>query len=200
VPPLHRKPFIDQLHTLQFALQQNNIPVFSYCSEFFDAYARGRSVIQGQIAINYVHQGYLYAALKQYAKLQPQTAGAADTASQIAQTVQAQKALQKQPSNEQSRALQKVAAERLTQLLRSASADDVQRAQSLLRSNSANYDPYTNPLYQHQVFDIRLEIGDGPYKTVRLLESVKLGANEQIIDQSGQTLGEAYEFTARRLR
>ncbi len=76
----------------------------------------------------------------------------------------------------------------------------MQRAQSLLRSNSADYDPYTNPLYQHQVFDVRLEIGDGPYKTVRLLESVKLGANEQIIDQSGQTLGEAYGFTARRLR
>ena len=45
----------------------------------------------------------------------------------------------------------------------------MQRAQSLLRSNAADYDPYTKPLYRHQVC---------PYKTVRLLESVKLGVNE----------------------
>jgi hypothetical protein len=47
---------------------------------------------------------------------------------------------------------------------------------------------------------MRIEIGDGPQLTVRLLEDVKLGANEQIFDQSGQVIGESYGFTARRLR
>jgi len=101
------------------------------------------------------------------------------------------------PANQE---LSNLAAQKLTDLLRASSPADIQKAQSLLRAAGAPYNPYSNPLYAHQVFDMRLEIGDGPQRTVRLFESVKLGANEQILDQSGQVLGESYGFTARRLR
>ena len=69
-----------------------------------------------------------------------------------------------------------------------------------MSATNTPYNPYNNPLYEHMVFDMRIEIGDGPQLTVRLLEDVKLGANEQIFDQSGQVIGESYGFTARRLR
>jgi hypothetical protein len=48
---------------------------------------------------------------------------------------------------------------------------------------------------------MRLEIGDGPYKSVRLLEKCKLGVNEILVHaQSGEPLVESYTFTARRAR
>ena len=193
--------FIDQMNTLQYALQQNNVTVFGYCSEFVDAYARGRSLVQGQIVLNYVHQGYLYAALKQYAKLgQPASASAPDTGTAIAKVTEKSRAIAAQGPSPANQELSNLAAQKLTDLLRASSPADIQKAQSLLRAAGAPYNPYSNPLYAHQVFDMRLEIGDGPQRTVRLFESVELGANEQILDQSGQVLGESYGFTARRLR
>jgi hypothetical protein len=194
--------FIDQMQTLQFALQQNNVPVFGYCSEFVDAYARGRSLVQGQLVLNYVHQGYLYAALKQYAKLSnPSTTGnAADVGTQVAAVVQKSQTLSVQSPTAANQALTALAAQKLSDLLSASTPADIQKAQALLRAGNAPYNPYANPLYAHQVFDLRLEIGDGEQLTVRLLEGVKLGANEQILDQSGQVIGEAYGFTARRLR
>jgi hypothetical protein len=183
--------FIDQLHTIQYALQQNNVPLFGYCSEFPDAYGRGRSIIQGQIVVNYVHQGYLYSALRNYERMLTAKA-VASTGSQLAKTIKAS-------TRATSADLQAQVAARLTDLLRSATPEEVQQAQDLLRPPAAA-DPYTNPLYRHTAFDMRLEIGDGPYRSIRLLEKVKLGVNEQICDQSGQVILESYAFMARRLR
>ena len=44
-------------------LQANLIPKFGYCSWKFDDIARGKSLVQGQLAINYVSSGYLILAL-----------------------------------------------------------------------------------------------------------------------------------------
>ena len=194
--------FIDQMHTIQFALQQNNIPVFGYCSEFVDAYSRGRSLVQGQLVINYVHSGYLYAALKQYAKLSnPSISGvAADLGTQIATVMQKSQALTVQSPSASNQALSSLAAQKLSDLFSASSPSDIQKAKLVMNAGNAPYNPYSNALYAHQVFDMRLEIGDGAQLTVRLLEGVKLGANEQILDQSGQVIGDAYGFTARRLR
>jgi len=51
--------FIDELVNLQFAYQGNRIPMFGYCSRSADAFGTGRLLVQGQIAINFVTEGYL---------------------------------------------------------------------------------------------------------------------------------------------
>ena len=131
--------FIDQMNTLQYALQQNNVTVFGYCSEFVDAYARGRSLVQGQIVLNYVHQGYLYAALKQYAKLwnPPSTSGTPDTGTAIAAVAQKSQTISEQSPTAANQELSTLAAQKLTELLRASSPADIQKAQSLLRAANA---------------------------------------------------------------
>jgi hypothetical protein len=44
-------------------LQANLIPKFGYCSFKFDDVAQGKSLVQGQLAINFVSPGYLIGAL-----------------------------------------------------------------------------------------------------------------------------------------
>jgi hypothetical protein len=195
--------FIDQMHTLQYALQQNNIPVFGYCSEFADAYARGRSLVQGQLVLNYVHQGYLGAALKQYAKLSRSASASGSppsTGAVIAGVLGKISDISQQGTSSANQELGGLAQQKLTDLLAGSAPGDIDDAKSAMSATNTPYNPYNNPLYEHMVFDMRIEIGDGPQLTVRLLEDVKLGANEQIFDQSGQVIGESYGFTARRLR
>jgi hypothetical protein len=195
--------FIDQMHTLQYALQQNNIPVFGYCSEFADAYARGRSLVQGQLVLNYVHQGYLRAALKQYAKLSRSASASGSppsTGAAIAGVLGKISDISQQGTSSANQELGGLAQEKLTDLLAGSAPGDIDDAKSAMSATNTPYTPYNNPLYEHMVFDMRIEIGDGPQLTVRLLEDVKLGANEQIFDQSGQVIGESYGFIARRLR
>jgi hypothetical protein len=47
----------------QLILQDNKIPVYSYSGRYFAAIGQGRSLVQGQIAINFISEGYLYAVL-----------------------------------------------------------------------------------------------------------------------------------------
>jgi hypothetical protein len=191
--------FIDELVTVQYALQQNTVPVYGYCSQFADAWGRGRSLVQGQIVVNYVHQGYLYAALANMKKYDPATSNLdIDTlALEISRTKQASVNPRLGPLvNEQAK-------QQLAGLLLKATPDDIQRANSFLRSSkTSGTDPYVmNPLYLDKVFDMRIVIGDSPYQSVRMLEGAKLTGNEQIVDaRSGDVLGESYSFIARRLR
>lgn len=190
--------FIDELVTLQYALQTNRVPVYGYCSQFADAWGRGRSIVQGQIVVNYVHQGYLYAAVAK-----AKTGAVSDPAEintlalQIARTTQASiNPKLGQMVNDQAKT-------QLKGLLAKATPDDIQIANSYLRSaKTAGQDPYkVNPLYLEKAFDMRLVIGDGAYQSIRMLEAVELTGDEQIVDaRSGEVLAESYSFLARRLR
>ena len=51
--------FIDEFHHIMWELQANLIPKFGYCSFKFDDVAQGKSLVQGQLAINFVSPGYL---------------------------------------------------------------------------------------------------------------------------------------------
>ena len=55
--------FIDEFHHIMWELQANLIPKFGYCSFKFDDVAQGKSLVQGQLAINFVSPGYLIGAL-----------------------------------------------------------------------------------------------------------------------------------------
>jgi hypothetical protein len=58
--------FIDELEAVQFVLQDNKIPVYPYMGRYFAAIGQGRSLVQGQININFISEGYLYAVLDNY--------------------------------------------------------------------------------------------------------------------------------------
>ena len=51
--------FIDEFNFIHWDLQANLIPKYGYCSEKFDDIAQGKSLIQGQLGINFVSPGYL---------------------------------------------------------------------------------------------------------------------------------------------
>lgn len=55
--------FIDEFHHIQWELLYNLIPKYGYCSSKFDDVANGKSLIQGQMGINFVSPGYLIGAL-----------------------------------------------------------------------------------------------------------------------------------------
>src|SRR5665213_855185 len=58
--------FIDEVNTLQYALQDNAIPIYGYASRYVDAYGQGRSLVQGQLTLNFVTEGYLYTVMNEY--------------------------------------------------------------------------------------------------------------------------------------
>jgi len=64
--------FIDELNSLQFTYQGNRFPMFGYCSRSADAFGTGRLLVQGQLAINFVTEGYLYTVLKEFSKINTQ--------------------------------------------------------------------------------------------------------------------------------
>jgi len=71
-------------------LQANLIPKFGYCSQKFDDVAFGKSLVQGQLAINFVTSGYLIGALY---GLKAANTGSA-TASSSSATASAQQQMQ----------------------------------------------------------------------------------------------------------
>lgn len=55
--------WIDECVGVQIQANQSMIPVYGYGSRFFDMIAKGKVLIQGVFEINFVDEGYLYAAL-----------------------------------------------------------------------------------------------------------------------------------------
>jgi hypothetical protein len=49
---------------LSVSISENKRPIYGYASRHFNAVARGNVLVQGQLLINYIHQDYLYHAIK----------------------------------------------------------------------------------------------------------------------------------------
>ena len=60
--------FVDELNLCQWTGSQNRIPVYGYRSNKFDAVGRGRSLVQGQLAVNFISEGYMYILLQEFNK------------------------------------------------------------------------------------------------------------------------------------
>lgn len=156
--------FIDELQSIRWLVQASVVPVFGYCSQFPDAFARGRSQVQGELVINYVHPGYLLAAVRRYGSRSGP-----------------------------------VRAENLGGLFLEADFGRLEQ-ERLIRRGSRREPVPANPLYLHKPFDMRLEIGDGPWRGSRFLERCMLISNEIVVAPDGQPIAEAYGFVARRAR
>jgi hypothetical protein len=189
--------FIDELNTVQFAYQGNRVPIYGYCSEDMDAVGSGRRLVQGQILINFLSEGYLYTVLNEYQRMM---------------------AVQKDPTDSRKADAEYLAS--LTQRLedRGAGAADeneismIQDEMTRLSSNPQTVDDAhiilvnkttlkttRNAIALKIPFTIVMELTGGGRTVTRTLEDCVLTSNEQIYDQSGQTLLDAYGFIARRL-
>ena len=49
---------------LSISVQESKRPIYGYSSRHFDSVASGQVLVQGQLAVNYVHQDYLYHAIR----------------------------------------------------------------------------------------------------------------------------------------
>lgn len=49
---------------LSLSIQESKRPIYGYSSRHFDAVASGQVLVQGQLIINYVHQDYLFHAIR----------------------------------------------------------------------------------------------------------------------------------------
>lgn len=47
-----------------YSIQESKAPIYGYSSRWFDAVARGQVIVRGSIVVNYVHQDYLYHAIR----------------------------------------------------------------------------------------------------------------------------------------
>jgi len=192
--------FIDELQAIQYSAPNNIIPVHGYASRFADAWADGKSLIQGQLILNYVSETYMYTVLANYRRFlvsQSVPSAAADATSQSAQqlgnALKARKYLLASSEDADTTAIDST-----IQTLVQDPATVQQHKQNQQGRGPGSI--YINAIYQPIAFDIRVEIGSGSSRTYRQLEKCRLTGNDQIIDQSGNVIADVYSFLARRLR
>lgn len=208
--------FIDELNTVQFTYQQNRVPVFGYASQEVDAYGNGRRLVHGQILLNFVSEGYLFTVLAEYQRLMAQQRVRDD---QVAANKAQIEALREYMAGLLAGAKRSgspdppehVIAE--TAVLQAEIAQTLATIEQLAQETPAALDRTDtrltsgkklttdkNALAVKTRFDIELTLEGGGRKVTRKLEDCVLVSNEQVYDQSGTTLLDAYGFVARRLR
>jgi hypothetical protein len=203
--------FIDELNGLQFALQDNKIPVFGYASRYYDSISQGKSLVQGQFTINFISEGYLVTVLKEYiAKI---------NTPDVSTIVQQQQArlltLTNQLSNPNGSdpgwtpSMIQSAKNEISKLAASlgpaalANANGGISANVRLQNDSILGLPggdYPNAVYQDTSFDIVINYSGAGRVITRRLEDCHLISNESIMDHSGTPILDSYGFIARRLR
>jgi hypothetical protein len=207
------KLFIDELSNLQFALQDNQIPIYGYASRFYDAVAQGKSLVQGQFTINFISEGYLVMALRKYAS----TIDSDTTA--INSVVQQQQArlltLTNQLSNPNGKdpnwtpAMIKAAKAEINKLAAALGPAALANAKAGIAANVRLQNDsilglpggdYTNAIYEDTPFDIIIQYSGAGRVITRRLEDCHLISNESIMDHSGVSILDSYGFIARRLR
>src|SRR5208337_853391 len=209
--------FIDELNSIQYALQDNAVPIYGYASRYIDAYAQGRSLVQGQFTINFVTEGYLYTVMQEYQRFLQNTQNTQALVNSPAQqtiiTILGKMAardslLQQANNNLNDTGSAKQAANLQIQInaLRAGLTPEQMQtlATNITQQNTSFSDVigFDNAVYQDVLFDIRIELGNEVtgVKRVRYLEKCKLISNEQVMAQDGQTILDSYGFIARRLR
>jgi hypothetical protein len=216
--------FIDECNSIQYAVQDNAIPIYGYASRFVDAYGQGRSLVQGQLTLNFVTEGYLFTVLKQYKQLlaatqttQPKLASTADLVTQILGMMATRDSyLQQVQHNPNSATTTQITGsnpttlaanlqQQISSLMLSLTPDQMNTLSQLrLAATTAFTDPipFDNAVYQDVLFDIRITMGNEitGVQRVRYIEKCKLISNEQVIAPDGQTILDSYGFIGRRLR
>src|SRR5208337_1350277 len=202
--------FIDELNGCQFALQDNKIPIYGYASRFYDSIAQGKSLVQGQLTINFVSEGYLYTVLQEYINT---VATDVDSTNQQAQQnanrlLTLTNALQN-PDPSWTPTMIANAKKEIQNLAASLGSSAVDAASAGINAQLRNQldnvlglagGDYPNAVYQGIPFDIVLQFTGAGRTIIRRLEDVHLISNESILDPSGTPILDSYGFICRRLR
>jgi hypothetical protein len=184
--------FIDEFHDVQFALQSNKVPVYGYCSRDPDAFGKGRALVQGQLSINFISEGYLYTVLRDAAGQNPP---------KVDNNVQSAVALVQQKADPSLTPAQLTSVN--TQLANLAATigpdkmDQVRQAVSASTLTSSGIKP--NAVYQDIPFTLQLQMTGAGRTVIRTLKNCLLVSNEQVYDQSGEPLRDVYGFIAQSL-
>lgn len=202
--------FIDELNSLQFALQDNKIPVYGYASRFYDDMAQGKSLVQGQFTINFISEGYLVSALNEYDR---QVTASSELGNDVVTQQQARltslvNKLQN-PDPAWTPAMITTAKTEINNLAASLGPAALNAARAGISSIRKQQDnsilglpggDYPNAVYSDVAFDIIVQY-DGAGRTItRRLEDCRLISNESIMDHSGTPILDSYGFVAHRLR
>jgi hypothetical protein len=203
--------FIDENIFVQYTLQDNKIPIYGYRSRYYDATAQGKSIVQGQLGLNFVSEGYLYTVLQAYQNLVLSDPGGDQTT--LNNLVYTLNQLQTQQQGLPTTGAGATVASNQSQItvVKAAITKSLSNSNVSL-STAQNYatnavsifpditEGFSNALYQDIAFDLVVQL-EGAGRTVkRVLENCQLIANDQVIDTSGNTLSDGYSFIARRLR
>lgn len=203
--------FIDELNALQFVLQDNKIPIYGYASRFYDSMAQGKSLVQGQFTINFISEGYLVTALREYShKLSLSTDVPTDSVkkSQQDRLLFLVNKLQN-PDPAWTPLMIKSAVTEINNLAGSLGPASVDAAKQNISLNKKQQDnsilglaggDYPNAVYEDVPFDVVVEYQGAGRTITRRLEDCHLISNESIMDHSGMPITESYGFIARRLR
>jgi len=184
--------FIDEFHDVQFALQRNKVPVYGYCSSDPDAFGNGRALVQGQLSINFISEGYLFTVLQEYANNTPaETDSSVDDAAALLR----QKADPSLTPDQLNAINSKLVG--LAMTIGPDKLDQVRRA--VTASSMTATSDITNALYSDIPFTLELQMTGAGRTVTRRLVNCMLISNEQVYDQSGDALRDVYGFVARQM-
>lgn len=208
--------FIDELNYCQFILQNNKIPIYGYASRDFDNIAQGKSLVQGQFGINFISEGYLFTALKEYNDLSGSgnvVDATTDTTTQNQATLLSLVNKMQNPDPSWTPAMFTTAKAQINQLvidlgpqgpqaIQSAKAgiDSAIKKQSDSILGLPGGDYNVNATYNDIEFDIVIQYTGAGRTITRRIERCHLISNESIMDHSGTPIIDSYGFIARRLR
>lgn len=186
--------FIDEMQSIQFAGQANVVPVYGYASRIADAFADGKSLVQGQLVLNYVNPAYMFTVLDEYQR----NLSSSDLTAAVKDGQDLAKLLAGRRALAATGQLPSSLDDRIAAL--ASTPEAIPAAKKKLRSQG--FDPvYLNPIYLRILFDLTIEIGaEKETATFRRLEKCRITSNEQIFDESGAVIGDAFGFIARRVR
>jgi hypothetical protein len=189
---------VDELAFCQFQLMMNRIPVYGYRSQKFDAMGTGRSLVQGQLGVNFVSEGYMYVLLQEFnrqiaSKLSSTCPIDSETAAEVDQLVKARAAAPDTSAIN----------DRLKQIacISKPAGDYVKSALNNNQKQLTGYNTiqYQNACYLDIPFSIEVDL-EGAGRTVkRTLLKCFLGGNDFSFSHDGKTLLDTYSFIARDL-
>jgi hypothetical protein len=198
--------FIDEIDSIQVMYYANSVPYYGYASTRADAFGRGRDIVQGQFAINFVSQGYMYTVLNEF-KLGTSQSTPATVVQNVANLyVQLQQAMATSQSGTNNPGTSNQYQQLRTQIAQASQGltpDQIDQVSALVGQMTGSLTSETslttsvNAINYKIPFNIIMKSTAGGRTITRTINDCVLISNEQQIDQSGQVLLDVYGFIAR---
>ena len=202
--------FVDELNLCQWTGSQNRIPVYGYRSNKFDAVGRGRSLVQGQLAVNFISEGYMYILLQEFnKKINSKVAASLNTSlggvptalqTQINSVISARsQAISNGASSTAAMDAQLVSYAAISP--QAAAYVNSVKSSGVIDTSGQSLGSGTlkhkNAIYLDIPFDIVVKLEGAGRTVTKTLKNCFLGANDFSFAHDGKTLLDTYSFIAR---